>query len=125
MVWNLMDTTERVRSHFMNNYLRHWTYKDYPVVGVSPQQIERYAMWKTDRINEMILIREGVLDENRSIKDSTDIFSTTTYFGNLDPLELNVQGLDPNNASREKGERRIRIEDGILLPRLRLLSERE
>src|ERR1035437_2690174 len=42
-------------------YLRHPAYRDYPVVGVSWLQATDYCAWRTDRVNEYILIREGIL----------------------------------------------------------------
>lgn len=46
---------------YVEYYLRHPAYKDYPVVGVNWLQATAYAAWRTDRVNEMILIREGIL----------------------------------------------------------------
>ena len=42
-------------------YLRHPAYREYPVVGVSWLQANDYCAWRTDRVNEYILIREGIL----------------------------------------------------------------
>ena len=41
---------------FVKQYLRHPAYKNYPVVGVSWQQATDYCAWRTDRVNERILI---------------------------------------------------------------------
>ena len=57
-------------------YLRHPAYRDYPVVGVSWQQASDYALWRSDRVNEKILIDAGFLKyNNEQTKDyhfSTD-----------------------------------------------------
>ena len=125
-VWNAMDASERSKSHFVNNYLRDWTYKDYPVVGLSPEQIRKYASWKTDRINEMILIREGVFEKNRSIIDSTDVFSTEAYFNQTYSNDAILQDLNPDHVDgRNSRVRAIRMEDGLLLPKFRLPTETE
>ena len=42
---------------YVEYYLRHPSYRDYPVVGVSHVQASDYCNWRTDRVNEMILIR--------------------------------------------------------------------
>lgn len=121
-VWNQLDTTPEVKKYFVNNYLRDWRFKDYPVVGLNRNQITRYAIWKTDRINEMILIREGILEEDRPINDSMDIFSTTAYLDDTYTSEAMQQNLEVTTLSRNV---RIRMEDGILLPEFRLPTQRE
>ena len=45
---------------YVEYYLRHPAYRDYPVVGVSWQQASEFCKWRTDRVNEFILIREGL-----------------------------------------------------------------
>jgi gliding motility-associated lipoprotein GldJ len=45
-------------------YLRHPSYQYYPVVGVSWLQANDFCAWRTDRVNEQILIREGILRIN-------------------------------------------------------------
>jgi len=47
---------------FVNNYLRHPAYKDYPVVGVSAVQAERYCAWRTDMVNEKLLREQGFMN---------------------------------------------------------------
>jgi gliding motility-associated lipoprotein GldJ len=49
------------REKYVNYYLRHPSYADYPVVGVSWLQANDFCKWRTDRVNEAILVREGVL----------------------------------------------------------------
>ncbi len=64
-----------------NNYLRHPAYGQYPVVGVNWIQAAEFAKWRTDRVNEQILEREGYIKKKASITDiSADKnFSTETY----------------------------------------------
>ncbi len=45
-------------------YLRHPAYQQYPVVGVNWLQASDFCAWRTDRVNEQILIREGILRVN-------------------------------------------------------------
>ena len=50
------------REKYVNYYLRHPSYADYPVVGVSWLQANDFCKWRTDRVNEAILVREGVIN---------------------------------------------------------------
>jgi gliding motility-associated lipoprotein GldJ len=50
------------REKYVNYYLRHPSYADYPVVGVSWLQANDFCKWRTDRVNEYILEREGIID---------------------------------------------------------------
>ncbi len=108
---------------FVENYLRHPAYRDYPVVGVSWLQASDYARWRTDRVNEMLLVREGILEWNLADQEGADHFRTQAYLaGEYEGLvRRNLEDLDP----RGDGERRVRWEDGILLPRYRLPTEAE
>ena len=54
-----------------NNYLRHPAYAEYPVVGVNWIQAIEFSKWRTDRVNENILEREGYLKKNAKVKDVT------------------------------------------------------
>lgn len=42
-------------------YFRHPAYSEYPVVGVSYQQALDYCQWRTERVNEMIYLRDNKL----------------------------------------------------------------
>jgi len=46
---------------YVNNYFRHPSYQDYPVVGVTWTQAKAYCVWRTDRVNENILRETGRL----------------------------------------------------------------
>ena len=112
---------------FVEYYLRHPAYRDYPVVGVTWLQASDYCKWRTDRVNEYVLIREGVLDFNIEQKDEAT-FNTESYLaGQYEEKVLNnLQDLNPSKANGKKlGTRIVRMEDGILLPRYRLPTEAE
>jgi sulfatase modifying factor 1 len=44
---------------YVDNYLRHPAFQDYPVVGVTWDQAQDYCQWRTDRTNENILRESG------------------------------------------------------------------
>lgn len=43
---------------YVEYYLRHPAYRNYPVIGVSYEQVVAYCKWRSDRVNEFIYIRE-------------------------------------------------------------------
>ncbi|MBM3404602.1 MAG: gliding motility lipoprotein GldJ [Bacteroidetes bacterium] len=103
-------------------YLRHPAYREYPVVGVSWVQASDYCAWRSDRVNEMLLVREGILlfDPDQTPLDNfnTDAYLNGQYAGLVNkPLE----DLNPSGT----GTRSVRMEDGILLPKYRLPTEAE
>jgi len=106
---------------YVELYYRHPAYKDYPVVGVNWLQANDYCAWRTDRVNEQILIREGVLRVNPA-QVNEDNFNTDAYLaGQYEGLVKSpLTDLNPNVDTRK-----VRIEDGILLPHYRLPTEAE
>lgn len=107
---------------FVEYYLRHPAYSDYPVVGVNWLQATDYAAWRTDRVNELILIREGLFEHNPN-QFNEDNFNTRAYLNGQYESGKRVDGLidlDPNKETRN-----VKIEDGILLPEYRLPTEAE
>lgn len=106
---------------YVNYYLRHPAFYDYPVVGVSWEQATRYSEWRTDRVNEYILIREGYLEPNPD-QVNEDNFNTDAY---LAGQYEGVVGKQKKSYRPDQEGRRIRFEDGILLPDYRLPTEAE
>ncbi|MEX0967609.1 MAG: SUMF1/EgtB/PvdO family nonheme iron enzyme, partial [Bacteroidia bacterium] len=104
---------------FVRYYFRHPAYQNYPVVGVSWVQAAKYCEWRTDRVNEYILIREKIIEKNPDQMNEEN-FNTEAYLSEqYDP----VTKRPIKNPSGE--ERRVRMEDGILLPEYRLPTEAE
>ena len=105
---------------FVETYFRHPAYNDYPVVGVNWLQANEYCKWRTDRVNEMILIERGILNANPEQKDE-DNFNTESY------LAKQYQGDVRKNLPdlQTGGERPVKFEDGVLLPSYRLPTEAE
>ena len=119
-----------------NNYLRHPAYAEYPVVGVNWIQATEFSKWRTDRVNENILEREGYLKKNAKVKDVTaeTSFSTETYlaaptqtFGGKEEVvlkkELNKSGRQEvaDTAKNVYAQRN----SGLILPEYRLPTEAE
>ncbi len=106
---------------YVEYYLRHPAYRDYPVVGINWLQASDFCAWRTDRVNEFILIREGILNHTPTPTE-TDYFNTDQYLAGkwqgtvVTPL---------HSMSPDGGDRLVRMEDGIFLPRYRLPTEAE
>jgi gliding motility-associated lipoprotein GldJ len=64
-----------------NNYLRHPAYANYPVVGVNWIQATEFAKWRTNRVNEATLEKEGYLKKDAKINkvSAESTFDTETY----------------------------------------------
>ena len=131
---------------YVNNYLRHPAFQDYPVVGITWEQAKEYCQWRTDRTNEFILQERGILLNPRDKKNSQLLaanpdaqktpFNTDMYLNNqvrgvgVDgkrmPVNLNPTA-DPTAplGTNQKQVRPVRVEDGILKPAYRLPTEAE
>ncbi len=46
---------------YLENYFTHPAFNFYPVVGVTWEQAVDYCVWRTDRVNEMILVSNGII----------------------------------------------------------------
>ena len=127
-----------------NNYLRHPAYAEYPVVGVNWIQSVEYSKWRTNRVNESILEREGYLKRDAKLTDAKaeSTFSTDTYlaapsktFGGDDKIVLKgKKGSKANGkggATNAKGAKSQPVNlyaqktSGIILPEYRLPTEAE
>ena len=119
---------------FVTSYLRHPAFREYPVVGVSWEQANDYCKWRTDRVNEKILIEAGyLLPEGHEDRLPEYIFTTEaylygddTYLNALvgDKLKSKVKNLRKMNKDNDEG-RYLSMEDGVLLPYYRLPTEAE
>lgn len=117
-----------------NNYLRHPAYANYPVVGVSWIQAVEFSNWRTDRVNEMLLEKEGITARNARYEvEPGETFNTETYlnapsltYGGNDSITRGGKKSD-QIAKRSKDSTNLYIQrkDGILLPGYRLPTEAE
>jgi gliding motility-associated lipoprotein GldJ len=111
------------------NYLRHPAFGEYPVVGVNWVQASQYSKWRTDRVNEYLLEREGYIAQDTKVAgiDANSTFSTETYLnapdmaygGKIDSLQGKQKGSkDSTNVYAKRST-------GLILPEYRLPTETE
>jgi gliding motility-associated lipoprotein GldJ len=124
-----------------NNYLRHPSYANYPVVGVNWIQAVEFSKWRTERVNEALLEKNGYLKRNAKTNDvsAESNFSTETY---LNSPTLSYGGNKDIVLAGKKGARKApsagkgktaaaptniyaQRSSGILLPEYRLPTEAE
>ncbi len=124
-----------------NNYLRHPSYANYPVVGVNWIQAVEFSKWRTERVNEALLEKNGYLKKNAKTDDVTaeSNFNTETYLnsptlsfgGNKDIVLPGKKGARkaPRAGKNGKVVEATNIyaqrSSGILLPEYRLPTEAE
>ncbi len=104
-------------------YFQHAAYNYYPVVGVNWYQANEYAKWRSDRVNEYILMKRGALKKNPN-QSNEDVFNTETYvYGQYEGITGagKKRDLDPNGSKT----RNYNYSDGLLLPNYRLPTEAE
>jgi sulfatase modifying factor 1 len=109
---------------YVELYLRHPAYQQYPVVGVNWLQANDFCSWRTDRVNEQIMIREGILRENPN-QINEDNFNSDAYLAGQYEGLVRSDLPDMNPSAGANGTRKVRMEDGILLPKYRLPTEAE
>ena len=105
-------------------YLRHPAYRDYPVVGISWNQANDFCKWRTDRVNEQLLVREGLIAHNPDGQIDEDHFTTETYLNGQYQGEIVAEGLRDLRPG-SSGYRNVAFEDGLLQPAYRLPTEAE
>ena len=108
---------------YVDYYLRHPAYRDYPVVGISWKQATEFCQWRTDRVNEQIMVREGLYNHNPN-QVADDNFNTDAYLNGQYEGDKDSDGI-PWEGPNSPGYRNVKMEDGILLPRYRLPTEAE
>ncbi len=83
---NVWKQTNACYRKFDTHYLSHPAYRDYPVVGITQHQALLFCKWRSDRVFEYILIRDGKLDWNPNV-NATNYFTIESYF--LGQYEIN------------------------------------
>ena len=90
----------------VENYLRHPAYGNYPVVGVSWIQANEYAKWRSDRVAEILLQKEGYLKKDSNILDTNaeSNFNIDTY------VNAPTQSFGGNEEVLSGGKRKIQTD---------------
>ena len=116
----------------VRNYLRHPAYANYPVVGVSWIQAVEFSKWRTDRVNEARLEKEGfTLKGARYAATPGESFNTETYlnapskvYGGQDSLIRGGNKAD-RFITKDSTNLYVQRKHGVLLPEYRLPTEAE
>ncbi len=116
---------------YVEFYFRYPSYNYYPVVGVSWQQAYDFCIWRTDRVNELTLIKKGYLKKDAAKKEmkgagADGSFNTDAYLSNPDMIQGKAKPKqstlkDINNKPRST----VRMDDGVLGMSYRLPTEAE
>lgn len=125
------------RSELANNeplveyYLRHPSYNYYPVVGVTWKQAHDFCLWRSDRVNEKLLIDKGFINKN-SVKNLSgkgqDNFNTKAYLVGefqAQPGKTATSKKNPLRNANGSPRTTVNMADGILMPGYRLPTEAE
>jgi gliding motility-associated lipoprotein GldJ len=107
-------------------YFRHGAYDWYPVVGVNWNQANDYCAWRSDRVNEYMLMKRGMLQKNPN-ESGEDVYTNQTYTMQNEEAYQGLAGKNkiPDRDPTNQGRRNARYEDGFLLPNYRLPTEAE
>ncbi|MFT5863592.1 MAG: gliding motility-associated lipoprotein GldJ, partial [Flavobacteriales bacterium] len=115
------------------NYLRHPAYAHYPVVGVNWLQAVEFSNWRSNRVNEFILEREGFtargarfdVDASSTFDTEAYITSPTMAYGGSDSLARGGKSSEQRMKRNDSTDIFVQRKDGILLPKYRLPTEAE
>ena len=111
-------------------YFRHPSYNYYPVVGVTWQQASDFCLWRSNRVNEKILVDKGYVNANqlKSLQgQGEENFTTKSYLLGLYSPQPGKPSAKKNPLLDANGKPRnyVKFEDGYLLPDYRLPTEAE
>jgi formylglycine-generating enzyme required for sulfatase activity len=85
-VWKLNDSSLNVP--LVKTYFNHPAYKNYPVVGLTYEQVIAYSKWRSDRVFEMILLAQN--ENLKNALSNENYFSIERYFNG------EIEGVQPD-----------------------------
>ena len=103
-------------------YLFNPEYANDPVKNVGLNQAENYCHWKSDRYNEFLMIREGLLVFYFYQMDEEN-FSTESYL--CDQYEGVVKNLIANEDPNGSEVRKVKYDDYFFIPSFHVASKSE
>lgn len=110
-------------------YFRHPGFNDYPVVGVSWRQAYDFCLWRSDRVNEGILMQKGyIAPQSIQGEQQENNFTTKSYLLGLyqaQPGKIAASKKNPLKTPQGTPRTTVSMEDGLLMPDYRLPFEAE
>lgn len=112
-----------------NNYLRHPAYAEYPVVGVNWIQAVQFSEWRTDRVNEAMLEKEGYLAQDAKYQamggEVEGTFSTEAYLNRPESVYNGQIDSLQGKMKKDSVSTYAKRSTGIIMPAYRLPTETE
>ncbi len=110
-------------------YFRHPGFNYYPVVGVTWKQASDFCLWRSDRVNEGILVQKKMISEQGVVgQQGSNNFTTKSYLLDLYQTAPG-KGATSKKSSLKTAQgtprTKVNMEDGLLLPDYRLPFEAE
>jgi gliding motility-associated lipoprotein GldJ len=108
-------------------YFRHPGFNNYPVVGVSWRQAYDFCLWRSDRVNEGIMMKKGyIAKQSIQGQQQENNFTTKSYLLGHYAAQPGKPGKkDKLQSPMGTPRTQVTMEDGILLPDYRLPFEAE
>jgi formylglycine-generating enzyme len=110
-------------------YFRHPGFNYYPVVGITWKQANDFCLWRSDRVNEGILLQKGYVNkQGLAGQQGSNNFTTKSYLLDLyqtAPGKTATSKKNPLKTPQGQPRTKVQMEDGLLLPNYRLPFEAE
>ena len=110
-------------------YFRHPSFNYYPVVGVTWRQAFDFCLWRSDRVNEGILVNKGyIAKQSLAAEQQEENFTTKSYLMGLysaQPGKGATSKKNPLKTPQGTPRTQVTMEDGLMLPNYRLPFEAE